>query len=320
MLFLFDTPPKIDVSLDTFKLHCVPMVNLFKKEAGKLDLKNGEHEFMLSPAFGQESTLNIHSVLKVSTATEDESGLIQKRRIQPFYALSHELTPKSDEIYWKIRREESSKKGVVGTETYLSFRDRSHHYMDLPGEVAIVKSLCTNRSLARKLSAGSPLELLDTGLTESARCLKTPTAEITPSTSGPSLWELLSTLSVNHLSLMGDKRSLEAFKSIIRAYNFNNSAANERQLAGLKRITPKKTLSQSRLEGWRGFTQGGEINLEFDPAFFKERSSLLFGAVLNRFFPLYFSENAFSQTVLYQVGKESEWVRFEPVPGYRKTI
>lgn len=150
--------------------------------------------------------------------------------------------------------------------------------------------------------------------------MKKPTSPITPPLRGPTLWRLISNLSLNYLSLSGNKESLEALRSVLRTYNFSDSATTEQQIMGIRFMDVRKVLSHTGFEGWRGFCKGLEVTLTVDPAYYAGSSAYLFVSVLRKFFSLYVSVNSFAETVLKRTNQEGIWKRWSPIQGKKVTL
>ncbi|MBU2510632.1 type VI secretion system baseplate subunit TssF [bacterium] len=317
LLFILDNSPKLDISENTFVPNCTPVINLFEKNTGSIELNRKKLEYHLVPDPENESTTEVHSVLEVTKSNEEDET---ERVVEPFYAFGHNQTKQLNNSYWHLHRKESWAKNINGTEVFLSFRDFGFNHSTPKSERVFVKTLCTNRDLAEKIPAGALLEPEEKGVVQQATCLKKPTSPITPPLRGPTLWRLISNLSLNYLSLSGNKESLEALRSVLRTYNFSDSATTEQQIMGIRFMDVRKVLSHTGFEGWRGFCKGLEVTLTVDPAYYAGSSAYLFVSVLRKFFSLYVSVNSFAETVLKRTNQEGIWKRWSPIQGKKVTL
>ncbi len=317
LLLMLDNSPKLDISENTFVPNCTPIVNLFEKNTGSIELDRKKLEYHLVPDYENESSTEVHSILEVTKSNAEDEA---ERFVEPFYSFGHNRSKRTDNAYWHLHRKESWAKDTKGTESFLSFRDLGFNHFHPKSERVYVKTLCTNRDLAEKIPAGALLELEEKGVVQQAVCLKKPTSPITPPLRGPTLWRLISNLSLNYLSLSSNKESLDALRSILRTYNFADSTTTEQQIIGIRSMEVKKILSHTGFEGWRGFCKGLEITLTVDPAYYAGSSAYLFGSVLRKFFSLYVSVNSFAETVLRQTTQEGIWKRWSPMTGKKATL
>ncbi len=317
LLLALTSNPKLDINENSFVPNCAPIINLFEKSSISVELDNKKAEYHLVPDADSNSETEIHSIISVS---KSYIGDVEERKIEPFYAFGHEMSHNKPDSYWYVRREESWHRSTGGTETYMSFRDLSNNYAKPDSQMVYVKALCTNRNLAEKIPAGALLNLEQAGIVQQSVFLKKPTAPITPPLRGPTLWNLISNLSLNYLSLSDSENSLTGLRSILRTYNFAANTSVEQQIMGLVDMECKKTLSQTTYEGWRGFCKGLEITLIVDPSYYAGSSAFLFASVLRRFFSLYVSINSFAETVLKRTTQEGIWKRWTPIMGKKATL
>jgi type VI secretion system protein ImpG len=95
------------------------------------------------------------------------------------------------------------------------------------------------------------------------------------------LWRLISSLSLNHLSLIEDGR--EAMRELLRLHNAGDSAAGERQIQGLSSISSTPSYARVTAEEGLSFARGRRVDVEFDEEFFPGGGIFLFASVLERF-------------------------------------
>ena len=142
-----------------------------------------------------------------------------------------------------------------------------------------------------------------------------PTTQINPSLQGASLWQLVSHLSLNYLSLGNQSENLNALKEILRLYSCYNRADAYQQIAGIKKMFCKNVMRHIGKEAWKGFCRGIEITLEFDERLYVGSSAFLMGAVLDQFFSLYASINTFTQLIVKSSQREGIWKTWQPTIG-----
>jgi type VI secretion system protein ImpG len=317
LLLILDNSPKLDITENSFVLNCAPIINLLEKNSGIIELNHKQFEYHLVPDPNEEDYLEVHSVLKVTKSTADADD---EKTVEPFYGFGHRLTRDDNQSYWYLKRKESWRKGVKGTEAFLLFRNLAFESSQPKSERVYVKTLCTNRDLAENLPAGALLELEEKGVIQQTICLKKPTPSLTPPLRGQTLWRLISNLSLNYLSLSDNTQALAACRSILRTYNFTDSTTIEQQIMGLSSFSCDKTLYHTGFEGWRGFRKGLSVTLTVDPSYYAGSSAYLFASVLRKFFSLYVSVNSFVETILVRTTQEGIWKRWTPMKGKKVTL
>ena len=313
VLFLLKRlPGRLPVRPDTFSLGCTPVVNLFQKTSEPIRIDHRQIEYRLVADMRREATTEIHSVIAVSGSSDTSDPT---RQYAPYYSFTHAMERHGQKAYWHSRTV-PDQGGKTGTEILLSFRDLDFNPALPPHETVFAQVLCTNRGLAAELPADEALLQTDEALpVRRIVCVRKPTRPLTPPLSGQALWRLVSHLSLNYLSLEGGEAGLRSLREILGLYCFSDAPSLQRQIQGIRAITPRKVVRRMGDEAWKGFCRGTEITLTFDEAQYVGSSAFLLASVLNRFFALYASTNSFTQLVIQRTGREGEWKRWLPMAG-----
>lgn len=313
ILFLLRRRPgRLPVRPDTFALGCTPVVNLFPKTSEPLRVDHRQIEYRLVADMRREPTTEIHSILSVSGSSDASD---RSREYAPFYSYTHAMERGGQKAFWHARRV-PAQGGKTGTEMLLSFRDLDFQPALPPDETVFAHVLCTNRGLAAELPAEEPLLQTDEALpVRRIVCVRKPTRPLMPPLAGQTLWRLVSHLSLNYLSLEGGEAGLRALHEILSLYCFSDAPSLQRQIHGIRGISPRKVVRRMGDEAWKGFCRGTEVTLTFDETQYVGSSAFLLASVLNRFFALYASTNSFTQLVIQRVGREGEWKRWLPMAG-----
>lgn len=321
LLLFFNIPSNIRITAENFQTNKVPVVNLFRDAKGQELQKDHDRKkvgFELSASNKTSAESQLYSIEKIrwvsSHSGSKHSGMI------PSFCQLHSPEDNTNQLFWNITRKESLKPGIRGSEAYLSLQHKDGRRFEKEEGKIKINAIYSNRDMGLSLEPETTAEFLDMGLIEEARLENTPTMEISPSISGHNLWKKISILSLNYMSLGNHQMSLDAFKSILRVFNIKSSLSNERQISAIKKIEVNQSLQQHQLHTFRGFRKCAEIHVELESESFVDQSLLLFGSLLSRFFPLYYSENAYTETVLFLAGTPSEWHRYPAIPGYRKNM
>jgi type VI secretion system protein ImpG len=314
LLFLLAERPRQHPVVDagTIRLGCAPIINLFARTTEPIRLDHTRLEYRLVPDSRWENCTEIHSIVRVSRSA---GAADSTRLIRPFFSFTHAETAEKDAALWLARRQPISNPALTGTEMWLSFVDPQLNPAEPAGDVVFAHTLCTSRNLAGQIPGGALLQLeVDAPLREVV-CLAKPTAQIDPPLAGTTLWQLISHLSVNMLSLQGGAESLAALREILHLYCGPQGASAARQIAGLAALSTRRIVRRIGDDAWRGFVRGVEVSLEFDEEQFAGASAFLLGAVLDRFFSLYAGVNAFTELVVSSKQRDGVWKRWPPRAG-----
>lgn len=314
LLFLLNSRPPAGMILepDTLLLGCTPMVNLFQRTSEPIRIDHTQVEYRLNPDTRWERATEVHSILKVTdTAAANGSA----RTLLPFFSVSHGAAKGEPECYWIARRQPTGRPDLPGTDILLSFKDLGLQPSQPDSPVLFAHTLCTNRGAAEQVPAGSRLEMELGVPVEAIICQTRPTPQISPPEDGETLWQLVSHLSLNHLSLDGGDDSLEALKEILRLYGGLRGIQGHQVIDALESLTTRRVVRRMGVESWRGFCRGIEVTLGVND----ENVGVglyLFTAVLSRFLGLYCGVNLFTQLVVSNPRRqEGAWITWPPLSG-----
>lgn len=313
IFFLLTERParSLAVSKKNFKLGCTPIINLFRKTTEPIRLDHRSLEYQLVADKRRESTTEIHSILSVSAASDYRKT---EQNFEPFYSYSHFMDGTKHRAFWHATRRNSSRKGVPGTEVFLSFLDLNFNPHDPPAKTVYAHTLCTNRQLTLHMKENAPLQLEEKLLAHSINVVGRPTLPLSPLLGGSTVWRLVSHLSLNYLSLSEGSDSLNALREILGLYCVSDRPSTHDQINGITEMEITKKSMYIGRDAWRGFCRGTGITLTFDEDLYQGSSAFLLGAVLNKFFGLYTAVNSFTQlTIKKRSRPEVVWKRWEPV-------
>jgi type VI secretion system protein ImpG len=203
---------------------------------------------------------------------------------------------------------------------YLSFVDLGFDPAVPADRTVFAHTLCTNRKLASELPDRAELNIEETTPVLRIACLTKPSLPIYPPLGGPSLWRLVSSLSLNSASLTGDARGLEALQEILTLYSFSRHSFAQEEVSGICAMQTRKVLRRFGPDAWRGYRRGTEITFVFDTLRFKDSSALLLASVLRHFLGLYSSVNTFTQVVARRSTIDGEWKRWAPLAGAQEIL
>jgi type VI secretion system protein ImpG len=152
-----------------------------------------------------------------------------------------------------------------------------------------------------------------------------PTPVLQPRLGKPLLWRLISTLSLNHLSLVDDAQGLESLRELLRLHNAGGSesdpeAGKEAQILGLVGVASTPTYARVMSEQGLAFARGRRVDLTFDEEQFPGGGMFLMASVLERFLALQATMNSFTQTVVRSKQRKRVVRQWPPRAGWRTLV
>lgn len=309
-------PPKAPVSEETFKLGCSPIINLFSRPADPIYLSHQKFEYQVIPDVHRQSTTEVYSIDEVY-ATDPKTGTT--REFAPFYSLRHAYGEQLERSFWYASRRDSQRDEDEGTEMFMTLVDMDFNPNVPPVEVLNIRTTCTNRDLPARLPFGGregEFEVEGTALLSKAKCLTKPTETIRPARRRSLQWRLISHLNLNYLSITeGEGGVPEVLQEILHLYNFDDSAANRKQILGVTSIESRKVVRRTGEHIGSGFLRGLRSTITLNEEEFVGSGMFLFACVLERFLGLYASLNSFNQTVLRTDQREEDVKEFPARAG-----
>lgn len=279
-----------NVTRDTFRLGCSPIINLFEQTSEPILLDQKRHEYLVVPDARRKQTTETFQVDQVVGVKPQATGSVP---YAPFYSYHHEAG--SRQAFWFAKRQQCGWRTDGATDVYVSFVDLSGQPA-FPEEDSITLRLtCFNRDLPSRLPFGNPegdFELDGGGPIRRIVAMLKPTNVIQPPLGKALHWRLISQLSLNYLSIVDG--GVGALREILRLYNFENFPFHERQIQGILSVDSRPALTQLTSEDGVSFVRGRRVEIEFDEEQFAGGGVYLFASMIERFLGLYVSMNSFS--------------------------
>ena len=165
-----------------------------------------------------------------------------------------------------------------------------------------------------------------------------PSEPIQPPLDGSTHWRLISQLSLNYLSLVGEAspenwsgsatvpgekaKSGAPLRELLRLYNFGDSSAGEKHVQGIVSVNSEPWYARVRSEQGLSFARGRRISIDLDEEHFSAGGIYLFASVLERFLAMYASMNSFSALLARVRSKQKTYTlrEWQPRAGYRPLI
>ena len=309
---------ELGINSRTFRLGCSPVVNLFEQVAEPILLTQRATEYAVVPDARRRLEIETWSVDRVMGITP---GVGEPRPIEPLYGFRHGRSDAAG-IFWHSVRRPTGWRTDRGTEVFISFADLSGQIRAPNDEVASLTLTCFNGELPNRLPFGiderGDFELAQGGPVRRILCLVRPTAVVQPPLGKPLLWRLVSTLSLNHLSLVDEGR--ESLRELLRLHNVGDSTGGERQIQGLVGVRSAQAFARVPAEHGIAFARGRRVELELDEEQFPGGGAFLFASVLERFLAQYATMNSFTQLAVRTRQRKRIMRQWAPRAGARTLI
>lgn len=300
--FQLTKPMELQGPIDeaTFRLNCVPVINLFRARAKPFAVGEVDREHLLRPEGLPEGHAEVFSVDAVQGKERENHA---RAVYQPIASPQKAARPWM-RAHYRVRRELS----VLGdaVDAYLSL-GLGHRARPIPGdEVLTVDLTCTNASLPGRLRAGD-IARDDATLQASYRNIVPVTAPVLPRLSGEIGWEFVCQRA----------RGVDAFEkasallATLALYDFGARAQeplhSNRKCIGAIRSSETRHIRRY-IEGI--LTLGTRTELAIDEAAFASHGeAFLFGSVLQELFASYLTMSSFAELemALLPSGIKLEW-------------
>ncbi|SEA47544.1 type VI secretion system baseplate subunit TssF [Rubrimonas cliftonensis] len=322
VLFLLDRPfPALGGKLgpESVRLNCAPAVNLFERAADDIAYDPRRAELPITPDRGDPTSFEVHSVLNVTGKT----GRGETVAFRPFFAPESfgARSPRSQRFYALHRvaraapalREERDRSLEIyrGAEVFISLVDEAARPAPADLRSLSLDLLCTNRHLAINAASETSRDaLLSTEIDEgwkSVRVVSGPSWPRAGLPEGRRLWDVISALTLNHLSLCSTERGdpAAAMRQTLRLFAAQRDAAGEALIEALVDISTRPAIGpiapirdeQGRVIAPMAMGRGLDVAVTFADAA-PEAATL--AAVLERFLPGHANVNSFTRMSLRQ--------------------
>lgn len=310
---------ELALSADTFRPGCAPVVNLFERSAEPILLTERQVEHLVVADARRRLEVEVWAVDGVTLLADDRNGA---QALAPLYSHRHDASPEGPTLFWQARRRPSSWRSDAASEVALTFLDLGGGVRVPDHEVASVRITAFNGDLPSRLPFGADergdFSLVSGGPVKRIAALVRPTPAVPPRLGGPLLWRLISTLSLNHLSVSEGDAS--ALRELLRLHIMTDRESATRQVEGL--VGVKGTPSFARVSAPHGiaFARGRHVELEFDEEQFPGGGMYLMASVLERFLPLYATMNSFTQVAVRSRQRRRLVVEWPPRAGWRSLL
>lgn len=283
----FPAPPRI--GRESLKLFATPVINLFPFEADPIRVDHRQSEYLVRPA---SSHINHYQVYSVEEVVGHIQGTARERVYQHFNCFS--TKEKRASVY-----QLSLKKSPVrpGADSYLQVSYPSEAGLPVT-ETLSLNLVCTNGDLPESLRVGDISQATSSSpeFADFSNIMQ-PTLGVYPPLGRNLLWRLLAHMNLNYVSLS----NAENLKALLNIYLFPDTRdrtgllANQKRINGVEEVTaiPSNRLVSALI------LRGQDITVKARSDHFGgEGDFYLFGCVLDEFFGLYSSLNAYTRFTL----------------------
>ena len=324
---LFDT-----LSVQNFRLNCVPAINLFPKSADRILLDKSQHQYHIIPDRTRPMDFEVYSVGDVRGFGGSQA---QREDFYPYFKSGEKQ--RSANRFFGLEREPrllSSKQkrrdpraSYVGSEMFISLVDEHDVPYRSDLKQLAVDIFCTNRDLPLQMPVGKKDTdfKLDVGApVKSIRCLHGPTVPKPSRAHFKDAWRLVSNLNLNYLSLDSTRAddgtsAASMLRQMLELFCDANRSSDSRQLEGILVVKTQAAVRQLKVRSHLEVARGMQVSVRIDEAAFEGSGAYVLGSVLEQFFARHATVNSFTETVLESV-QRNEIQRWPVSIGQRSTL
>ncbi len=278
------------VKKDSIIINATPIVNLFEITSDPFRFDGTQSKYMLSADQARDESIEVHSISELHIINNETKV---DEIIQPYFSLRIDSdTNIIHDLYWLHSKESSEIRHLEGFDTYISFVDTKMDPKKIYADVVYAKTLCTNRYATRDIPVFSRI-YVDSVETAGyyAKLLHKTTEPVSFYESSTALWNLISQLTSNHMSIAKSENLMASVRKISEIFSANNRLKVDELFNGIKSFSVGDIVKRFGKDAWRGFIKGKEITIEVDDenTFF----SYFIGSIINQYLSDLVSINSF---------------------------
>lgn len=306
------------VRADDFDLYAAPVLNLFPQEAEPIYLDHTLVEYRVVPSAQFEDSIEVHSVTGV-TLQKANGERVEAPSLYSFERGSREL----GSFFHAATRRSSFGPGG-GDDVFLTIADLDASLLAEDSTVVHASLLATNRDLPARLPFGGGRPYLEVKGTinglDGAEALTKPTPTRRPMRGAGARWKLISQLSLNYLTLVGNELSGEALREILALYDTGNTPDSEYLRERLVSVNSSPGVARLRFKGHTAMCSGIDVTLEIDDERLSGSGSFLLCSVIERFLAGACALNSFVRVTARLQRESGNWKTWQPRVGNRPLI
>lgn len=301
-----------NIGAQNLKLGCTPIINLYEHTAEPITLDHTAPEYKVIPDANRDHNMEVYSVEKVSGLTVSGDTVFYS----PFYSILPKALSNAENCFWHASRKmkhiaAKGKKNI--SDLYLSFSEP--RFKSAEKTVLKIETLCTDADLPTALPYGDEESIFQIDVAAPITkiiCLLPFSKPRLPALKNEAKWKLISSLSLNYLSLANDDTNINSFKEILSLYDYTQSAETAKLVNGIVKLNTRHITGRSSNDFKGVLCRGIEVNLTIDEESFQSSGLYLFSSVLEAFFAEYASINSF--TKLLVSSKQTDRILFQWKP------
>ncbi len=303
----------IELNNDSLKLNCVPIINLFEKTSEPIPLHHKDYRYRLYPSREHYQSHEIIRVNKIFSVNKHG----EHHEILPYFSLNSRRQAHK-EFRFLVQQENSHKKTLAGTETWLSIYDQEYANVCPIGETIYAETLCCNRASSELFPRSQQFSLIGSSPVVDMKLLTRPTRHRSCQLHSKHLWQLLSHFSLYYVSLTDENLATDNLTRFLSLYANNDDPISQRQIDSIEKLESEDDVQPDLQDGWRGYYHGTKFTLTLTERKFDGSSSILFGRVLYQFLALFCHINSFVRLEV-KLGSRSvhQW---EPMSGHKVLV
>lgn len=278
-------PDDLAVPPDALRMHCVPVINLFRLLAQPLTVNTVVNDYRLRPHRLSDGHTEIYAVNEVSQVTDDntEFGYVPYRHFRQKGGML-KYDSEWPERYYHTRMQ----RGPSGlNDTVLMLGGRIHEQqVNLKMRLNLT---CTNGAYPRRILQDSVFDgEMTLGNLELHCATRTrPSMPYYPPSTELYQWQVMSLL---HPQAIASLMETDALRHTLRLLDWTNDPDNARRITGIAHVAYQQTHYPGQGK------HGVAINLTLDETcFFGRGDALLFCEILEQFYTQYADTRRFTQ-------------------------
>lgn len=311
---------------DHITLHCVPVINLFKQRADRVQISDTQHEHQLIVDRSRPMDFEIWSIQQLLGHGKTPQ---QEIEFLPLYAPPAKLSAhRGHAAYYTLerrprrpsnrQREFGHRSSYLGTEAFVTLTDSQQRPSRREIRQLSSTVYCTNRDLPLLTPESGwrdALTMAGPGPVAAVECLTGPTTPRGPLTEadGQTCWRLVNHLTSNFLSLCEQDSSDQSndpqsqrdscasaalLRETLYLYCPADLPTTSRQVDGILSARNRSVTRQLPFDGPIVHGRGVHVEVEMDESAFEGSGVFLLGSILEQFLARFVTLNSFTQMSL----------------------
>ncbi|MEA1917807.1 MAG: type VI secretion system baseplate subunit TssF [Campylobacterota bacterium] len=311
VVFNFKNPPTTlnSFSNDSIKLFCTPISNIFEDTAEPITLKHNRELIRVRTPLKYSDKCQVYDVEKITSYIQGE---VENKKYFPFESFQHKT--KNVNLY-QVHR----KKSIINSKEEIFLELHYDGEIERKKEVLSMQISCTNATHSERLKLGEISQGSDNSpeLTTFKNIMPC-TMQIDSPLSENSLWQFVSHLSINLLTLA----DIKTFKEMLKLYLFSNNRDKNKVSKNQKRVDAIEEFSIETIDKVsRGYLlKGHKAYMHIRGDYFASTGDIyLFCTIILRFLSSYAGINTFIELEVKETitGESLSW---DPILGNKKLI